>query len=97
MQATRFPLLPQTLALFPPKPVLLRNFLSDLFLASASPTVILFCNRDEPYYEFTNFSESYPITIEGKQYLTTEHFFQAHKFIEHPHLMEKICREQSPM
>ena len=59
------------------------------------PRVIMFYNRDEPYYEFTNFYES-PITIEGKEYATSEHYFQAHKFVEHPQLMELIRQERTP-
>ena len=41
---------------------------------------ILFYNRDEPYYEFTNFYAA-PIVLDGKTWPTTEHYFQAQKFI----------------
>ena len=41
---------------------------------------ILFYNRDEPYYEFTNFYAA-PIDLDGKTWPTTEHYFQAQKFI----------------
>ena len=41
---------------------------------------INFYNRGEPYYEFTNFYETM-IEIDGKDWLTTEHYFQAQKFV----------------
>jgi ribA/ribD-fused uncharacterized protein len=41
---------------------------------------IFFYNRDEPYYEFTNFYQA-PIDLDGKTWPTTEHYFQAQKFI----------------
>ena len=45
---------------------------------------IKFYHRNEPYYEFTNFS-LYPIQLDGKQWPTTEHYFQAQKFIGTPY------------
>ena len=62
--------------------------------ASAVPSArygsktIRFYNRGEPYYEFTNF---YPcrVLIDGKLWPTTEHYFQAQKFVGTPYL-EKI-------
>jgi ribA/ribD-fused uncharacterized protein len=55
---------------------------------------IWFYNRDEPYYEFTNF---YPcsVPIDGKIWPTTEHYFQAQKFVGTPYL-DKIRRLPSP-
>ena len=46
---------------------------------------IKFYNRGEPYYEFTNF---YPCTviIDGISWPTTEHYFQAQKFVGTPYL-----------
>ena len=44
---------------------------------------ILFYNRGEPYYEFTNFYEAV-VTIDGEDWLTTEHYFQAQKFVGTP-------------
>ena len=44
------------------------------------PGPILFYNRDDPYYEFTNFYLA-PIDLDGKIWPTTEHYFQAQKFI----------------
>lgn len=41
---------------------------------------IRFYNRDEPYYGFTNFYPA-PIDLDGKIWPTTEHYFQAQKFI----------------
>ena len=55
---------------------------------------IRFYNRGEPYYEFTNF---YPCTvvIDNKSWPTTEHYFQAQKFVGTPYV-EKIRRLPSP-
>ena len=44
---------------------------------------IRFYNRGEPYYEFTNFYEVI-VTIDGEDWLTTEHYFQAQKFVGTP-------------
>lgn len=44
---------------------------------------IKFYNREEPYYEFTNFYEVV-IVIDEKHWPTTEHYFQAQKFVGTP-------------
>lgn len=41
---------------------------------------IKFYEKKDPYYEFSNYAE-YPVTIEGISYKTTEHYYQAQKFI----------------
>ena len=46
---------------------------------------ILFYNRGEPYYQFTNFFEA-SVEIDGKFWLTTEHYFQAQKFVATPYV-----------
>lgn len=55
---------------------------------------ILFYNRGEPYYEFTNFYSA-PILLDGKEWPTTEHYFQAQRFPNNPGIQEYIrtkCR-----
>jgi ribA/ribD-fused uncharacterized protein len=47
----------------------------------AANNTIYFYNKAAPYYEFSNFS-SYPITLDGKVWPTTEHYFQAAKFTD---------------
>ena len=42
---------------------------------------ILFYKTKEPYGDFSNFSP-HPITLKGKVWKTTEHYFQAQKFAE---------------
>ena len=42
-------------------------------------STIEFYREDEKYGEFSNFYPS-PITIDGKEWATTEHFFQAMKY-----------------
>ena len=55
---------------------------------------IYFYNRDEPYYEFTNFAP-YCVTINNKVWPTTEHYFQAQKFVGTPY-EEAIQRMSFP-
>ena len=55
---------------------------------------IRFYNRDEPYYEFTNFFQA-PVLVDGKLWPTTEHYFQAQKFIGTP-FTEVIRNFQRP-
>jgi ribA/ribD-fused uncharacterized protein len=43
-------------------------------------TPILFYNKGEPYYEFTNFWDKHPIKLDGKIWPTSEHYFQAQKY-----------------
>ena len=45
---------------------------------------INFYNRDDPYYEFTNFYSA-PIKIDKKTWPTSEHYFQAQKFVGTPY------------
>lgn len=54
-----------------------RSIKSDSWLEV--PETILFYNKNQPYYEFTNFYE-HPVHIDGKNWPTTEHYFQAMKF-----------------
>mgnify|MGYP001066124981 FL=1 len=42
---------------------------------------ILFYKRQEPYYEFSNFSD-HAVVIDGLTWPTTEHFFQGAKFVD---------------
>ncbi|EGN91902.1 hypothetical protein SERLA73DRAFT_191872 [Serpula lacrymans var. lacrymans S7.3] len=51
---------------------------------------ILFYDAKDPYYGFTNFSPD-PVEYKGRRYPTSEHLFQALKFMEHrPELAEHI-------
>ena len=60
----------------------------------STANTIKFYNRGEPYYEFTNFY-SCNVFIDGKVWPTTEHYFQAQKFVGTPYL-EKIRNLPSP-
>ena len=53
--------------------------------SKVSDKSIKFYNRGEPYYEFTNFYPA-PLTIDGQRWPSTEHYFQAQKFIGTPYL-----------
>ena len=60
---------------------------SSLKIGSSSKTsskAIKFYNRDEPYYEFTNFYRA-PVDIDGQHWPSTEHYFQAQKFVGTPY------------
>ncbi|KAF8546463.1 DUF1768-domain-containing protein [Imleria badia] len=57
--------------------------------AHARPKV-LFYDKHKPYYEFTNFSP-HEVVYEGRRYPTSEHLFQAFKFLDgHPQIAERI-------
>jgi ribA/ribD-fused uncharacterized protein len=59
---------------------------------------ILFYKSENPYYEFMNFYKlPTPITIDGKLWQTTEHYFQAMKFYipSSPRYMEYVNIIQS--
>ena len=49
------------------------------------PHEIKFYNREDPYYEFTNFYPS-PVVIDGKTWPSTEHYFQSQKFVGTPYV-----------
>ena len=55
------------------------------------PDEIKFYEREDDFYEFTNFWKCTGLMIDGKQWSTTEHYFQAQKFVARPDLVE-ICR-----
>lgn len=57
---------------------------------------ILFYDKNEPYYEFTNFVEGFPISIDGFEYPSSEHYYQAMKFTKRPKLMEMIRETERP-
>ena len=52
---------------------------------SSSSKEIRFYNQDEPYYEFTNFYRA-PIQVDGYKWPTSEHYFQAQKFVGTPYV-----------
>eukprot|EP00698_Gefionella_okellyi_P023364 TRINITY_DN7966_c0_g1_i2.p1 TRINITY_DN7966_c0_g1~~TRINITY_DN7966_c0_g1_i2.p1 ORF type:complete len:494 (+),score=119.13 TRINITY_DN7966_c0_g1_i2:208-1482(+) len=60
-----------------------------------SSSVINFYNRDEPYYEFTNFFAR-PIHVDDQDWPTSEHYFQGAKFIEHPQVRDQVRRMKTP-
>ena len=57
---------------------------------------ILFYHQNEkPYGAFSNFSD-HGVTINGKYYATTEHYFQAMKFSGNPDYQEAIRNADTP-
>jgi len=56
---------------------------------------IYFYNRDDLYYEFTNFAP-FPIRMGVSVWPTSEHYFQAMKFSTIPEIMEEIRRLEQP-
>ncbi|HVI01743.1 MAG TPA: NADAR family protein [Enhygromyxa sp.] len=61
----------------------------------ADRDVIRFYSVGDEFGEFSNFA-AYPITLGGKRWPTSEHYFQAHKFSD-PQLREKIRKAKTPM
>jgi len=60
-----------------------------------STDIIRFYSTADEYGEFSNFA-AYPISLQGKSWPTTEHFFQAQKFGE-PKDQEEIRTANTPM
>jgi len=58
---------------------------------------IYFYKADQPYGCFSNFSP-HPVTIDGKEWPTVEHYYQAHKLVATPDqgLMEVIRQVSTP-
>ena len=56
---------------------------------------IRFYSLKDPYGEFSNFAP-FLITLNGRRWPTSEHFFQAQKFVGTPH-EEEIRQARSPM
>ena len=61
----------------------------------ADRDVIRFYSVGDEFGELSNFA-AYPITLGGKRWPTSEHYFQAHKFSD-PQLREKIRKAKTPM
>lgn len=57
-------------------------------------TIYFYSNREEPYGCFSNFS-AHGVDLDGLWWPTTEHYFQAQKFVGTPS-MEKVRRAVSP-
>jgi ribA/ribD-fused uncharacterized protein len=63
---------------------------------STIPTKIRFYLKGEPYFWLSNSSE-YPVYYDGIKYPTSEHLFQAMKFLPHrPDLATKVRKISSP-
>ncbi len=58
-------------------------------------SVINFYRVKDPYGEFSNFA-AFPIALKGRTWRTSEHYFQAQKFVGTEH-EEAIRQQPSPM
>lgn len=63
-----------------------------IHIADSRP--IFFYNKGEAYYEFTNFAD-YPIVLDGARWNTSEHYFQAQKFVGTPYVAMICSMQQS--
>lgn len=57
--------------------------------------ILFYSNYENPYGVFSNFS-NHSVTIDGKKYPTTEHYFQAMKFADNPKYAEAIRKAGTP-
>ncbi|CBN59253.1 MULTISPECIES: NADAR family protein [Kamptonema] len=57
-------------------------------------TIYFYSTREEPYGCFSNFS-AHGFELEGVYWLTSEHYFQAQKFVGTPHV-EQIRQVKTP-
>ena len=58
------------------------------------PDTINFYGSREPYFEFSNFAR-FHVTLDGKIWPTSEHYFQAQKFLDEA-LQEKVRLARTP-
>jgi len=63
--------------------------------SGATKTIIRFYSVAAEYGELSNFA-LYPITLKGKRWPTSEHYFQAQKFVT-PRDQEEIRNANTPM
>lgn len=63
--------------------------------AMSDDSVINFYSVGDEYGEFSNFA-AYPISLQGKRWPTSEHYFQAQKFKDAGH-REEIRKAKTPM
>ena len=57
-------------------------------------TINFYLRRDS-YGDFSNFSR-HPITVDGREYFTSEHYYQAMKFPHDPAHMKRVMDEPQP-
>jgi len=55
---------------------------SNIHSTVKKPEPIFFYHRDDPYFDFTNFAEGFEIEYDGNKYPSSEHLFQAFKFLD---------------
>ena len=53
--------------------------------------------NEEPYGAFSNMKGGFPLTLNGKIWLTSEALYQACRFPNHPDIQEEIRLQKSPM
>ena len=61
-----------------------------------SGRAVFFYHADKPYYEFANFYQPAPILVGGIQYKTSEHYFQAQKFMGNSQVQNYIAQAPTP-
>ncbi|MBN9389504.1 MAG: NADAR family protein [Chloroflexi bacterium] len=57
-------------------------------------TIYFYSNHEDPYGCFSNFSR-HGFTLDGKYWPTSEHYFQAQKFVDEP-TREQVRLQKSP-
>jgi N-glycosidase YbiA len=57
--------------------------------------ILDFYSVKDPYGEFSNFA-LFPIFLDGLEWPTSEHYYQAHKY-DNPEMIEKVRQAESPM
>jgi ribA/ribD-fused uncharacterized protein len=57
--------------------------------------IYFYSTKEQPYGVFSNFSR-HPFELDGRRWLTSEHYFQAQKFAGTPHA-EEVRQAKGPM
>jgi ribA/ribD-fused uncharacterized protein len=64
-------------------------------MSYAKNAILFYSHSTEPHRCFSNFSD-HPIVIQGRVFPTTEHFFQAMKFVHSPEHFDEVAAAASP-
>ena len=72
----------------------LSNTYAETPITDYQDSVLNFYSTKEAYGEFSNFA-LYPIVVDGINWPSSEHYYQAHKYID-PDLMEKVRAAKTP-
>lgn len=60
------------------------------------PNTLYFYDSTRPYFDFSNFDMRHPFVIDGVKWRSSEHYFQAQKFVNEPEVYALIQKTVRP-